>query len=179
MADDETSSTPPDPQGESTPPALKAEKTQQRRRRPRRAPRRPAAPATGAGEVPDGETAVPKGRGGPRKKDAPPPLAQPLRQSDVQKAFAAVGTVLAHAAHSDATFDDSDFAGLSRSVVELLDAVPASRIVTRVLRFLGGIGDVIDAVRRVSDGRKKREEREAAQRQAEEQERIRRSMQNG
>lgn len=77
----------------------------------------------------------------------------------MQHAFAALGNVAAAIGGSDAEYTPEDFRGLAKAFVDALDALPVLRALTRIIRFAGGLGNAVEAVRKFSAGQRARKER--------------------
>ncbi|MDG6999617.1 MAG: hypothetical protein JRN15_10930 [Nitrososphaerota archaeon] len=78
-----------------------------------------------------------------------------MSQREVAHRFMLVFNTLATIARSETKFSEEDFKNISSGITDILNLFPPARVFLRLLGPLSVIGDVVEKIRRILDGRKK------------------------
>ena len=92
----------------------------------------------------------------PRSSQTPKnPLEEPVSQKETAHRFMLVFNTIATLVRSNTRFSEEDFKSISSGITDILNLFPPARVILRLLGPLSVIGDVVEKVRRIAEGRKK------------------------
>ena len=83
------------------------------------------------------------------------PLEDPVSQKETAHRFMLVFNTIATLVRSNTRFSEEDFKSISSGITDILNLFPPARVILRLLGPLSVIGDVVEKVRRIAEGRKK------------------------